>query len=134
MSQLRTDESLQILMFVVAPASVLLVAALIFWVRSKPRFEITFPDFSIAVSRVGREEAYLVYREQDRRFEMVAVLGRKSGDGKKIYVQLPKEMPEDVARHIAANLVLGLTKLGYRYSIGTEGESQKVASGRSRES
>jgi hypothetical protein len=122
------NESIQVLKFVVAPLVVLLAAIIFALVRSNKRLTAKFPDFSVSFSRVGREDAYIVYRDKNKHLEFyVFYVG--PAKGKHIHLEAPKNVREEGIREIALRLAEGLTKLGYdQYSIGREGEARIIVS------
>jgi hypothetical protein len=76
-NQIRSDESLQVLVFVVLPLFLLLISVIFLWVRYSPPSAAKFPTFSVSLSRVGREDAYLVYRDSERRLEFYVGTGER---------------------------------------------------------
>jgi hypothetical protein len=114
---LRTDESTQILVFVCAPL-VLLLVLLIILLRRYDRRKVSFPNYSLTISKVGPTAAYLLYRSDNAALEFVSELRK----GKKffksaIYVMVPAELPNEEIHKIVPDLVLGLDKLRYDYLI-----------------
>jgi hypothetical protein len=123
------NESIQVLIFIVAPL-VLLLAVLIFaLVRSNKRLVARFPGFSVNFSRVGREDAYIVYRDKNKHLDFyVFYVG--PAKGKHIVLQAPKNVRDEDIHDIAPRLAEGLTRLGFsQYSIRREGEARVIASG-----
>jgi hypothetical protein len=125
-SRIRADEPLQVLLFVCVPLLVLLGVVIVLMVRSS-RTSSRFPTFSLSIERVGHEDAYLIYRDQDGHREFYLwPSGRKVA-----HLTAPKELPNEDIRKIVPNLALGLSKLGFQqYSLGKEGETGYIASGR----
>ncbi|MFY9732796.1 MAG: hypothetical protein WB723_00715 [Candidatus Acidiferrales bacterium] len=122
------NESIRVLIFVVGPL-LLLVAVMIFaLVRSSKRLTAKFPGFSVNFSRVGREDAYIVYRDKNRHFEFY-VFHVGPAKGKDVHLQAPKNVRDEDIRDIASRLAEGLTRLGFsQYSIRREGEARVIAS------
>ncbi len=116
------DESLAILLFVCLPMSVLLIGALIYHALMPSPFIAEFPNFRFKINTVGREEAYINYRDDNRSLEFPAQMGRR----RSISIKVPREISEAEARNITANLVLGLTSLRYRYTIFRTGEPEPI--------
>lgn len=115
--EIRTDESVQILLFVCVPLLVLLVALIALLVQ-RSRTTATFATFSVTVSRVGREETYVTYREQDRRTEFLAQIIRgKSFFVPQICVEIPREMSGEQTIDIVPKLGAGFRKLHYEFLI-----------------
>jgi hypothetical protein len=124
-AHLRTDESLQVLVFVCGPLLLLLGTVIVFLIRGS-RTIARFPTFSVRFERVGREDAYVIYRDQVRRREFYMW---PSGT-KQAKLQAPEGLTVDDIREIEPNLAMGLAKLGFRqYSISKKGENQYVATG-----
>src|SRR5258707_4039845 len=125
-NQIRSDESLQVLVFVVLPLVLLLVTAIIVRIRYTPPSTAKFSTFSASLSRVGREDAYFVYRDNDRRLEFYVGPGNRKQE---LCLTLPKELPDQVTQEIVPKLVKGLTKLRVqKYKILNEGETKVIAS------
>jgi hypothetical protein len=117
-------ESLQVLVFVCGPLLLLLCALIVFLVRGS-RTIARFPTFSVKIERVSREDAYVIYRDREKRREFYLGL-----NGRKAMLEAPRELPVEDIRKIVPNLGRGLAKLGFRqYSISKQGESQYVATG-----
>ncbi|SRR6266481_948220 len=119
-NQIRSDESLQVLVFVVLPLVLLLVTAIFLRIRYTPPSTAKFSTFSVSLSRVGREDAYIVYRGNDRRLEFYVGPGNRQQE---LCLAVPKELPDQVAQEIVPKLVKGLTKLRFqKHKILKEGE------------
>jgi len=56
-NQIHSDESLQVLAFVVLPLLVLLISGIILLIKYTPLSTAKFPTFSVSLSRMGREDA-----------------------------------------------------------------------------
>jgi hypothetical protein len=107
----------------------MLVVAIVLWVRATPRTAITFPTFSVTISRVAHNFAYVTYRghESSKYLDFEAGIAR----GKKFFIprillKIPAETPSDVVREIVPNLVMGLEGLRYEYLIYRLGEPQSM--------
>jgi hypothetical protein len=125
-NQIRSDESLQVLVFVVLPLVLLLVTAIFLRIRYTPPSTAKFSTFSVSLSRVGREDAYIVYRGNDRRLEFYVGPGNRKQE---LCLAVPKELPDQVAQEIVPKLAKGLTKLRFqKYKILKEGETKVIAS------
>jgi hypothetical protein len=125
-NRIVSDESLQVLLFVCLPLFMLLLAALIVR-RRLSRSIVSFPDFSVAVSSVGRYETYVIYRDSIRQLEFNADIRR----GRRLFipeilVQIPTNMPEQDRSVIVPNLVRGLQSLHYQYLVYQKGEPQVI--------
>lgn len=125
-NQIRSDESFQVLVFVVLPLVLLLVTAIILRIRYTPPSIAKFSTFSVSLSRVGREDAYIVYRGNDRRLEFYVGPGNRKQE---LCLAVPKELSDQVTQEIVPKLVKGLTKLRFqKYKILKEGETKVIAS------
>jgi hypothetical protein len=126
----RSDQSLQVLVLVVLPLLLLVAAAIFLRIRHTPPTIAKFPQFSVSLSRVGREDAYVVYRDDERRLEFYA----GPGDRKQaLRLELPEGLPSQDAHEIAQRLATGLTKLRFqKYEILKKGKKATIA-GSSRE-
>src|SRR5215471_10870653 len=111
------NESLQVLLFICLPLTLLLVAVMALMVRSSRR-TVTFPSFSLSISSYGTVEAHVVYRREGKEMYFDAAIGRgKNFFIPKIRVLMPRDMPEQDVRTIVPDLVMGLEKLRYEYVI-----------------
>ena len=72
---IRTDESIQVLVFVCVPLLLVLVAIVVLLTRG-PRYSAKFPTFSVTITKIGREEAYVMYRDRNKDVEFAAQIGR----------------------------------------------------------
>ena len=116
------------LIFVVGPPLLLLAVIIFALVRSNKRLTAKFPDFSVNFSRVGREDACIVYRDKNRRLEFY-VFNVGPVKGKDIHLQAPKNVRDEDIHDIAPRLAEGLTRLGFdQYSIRRQGEARVLAS------
>jgi hypothetical protein len=123
--RLRADESLQVLVFVCGPLVLLLGAVIIFLIRGS-RTIARYPTFSVKIERVGREDAYVIYRDVERRADFYMwPSGRR-----RAMLDAPDEVSAEDIHKIAPKLAMGLAKLGFdEYSISKKGESQYVVTG-----
>jgi hypothetical protein len=122
------NESIQVLIFVVAPLVLLLAVIIFALVRSDKRSTAKFPDFSVNFSRVGREDAYIIYRDKNKHLEFYVFYVGPTRD-KNILLQAPKNVRDEDIHGIAPKLALGLARLGFhQYSIRREGEARVIAS------
>jgi len=114
-----------VLLFVVLPAA-LFIALLVVYIRLKPPTIAEFPTFSVSLSRVGREDSYIIYRNGEKRLEFYS----GSAVGKQALLRASREISEEDIHTALPNLALGLAKLGFRqYSICKEGKPEMIASG-----
>jgi hypothetical protein len=125
LNQIRSDESFRVLAFVVLPLLLLFIGGIIFWVRRTPPSVAKFPTFSMRVERLGRDDGYIVYRDNDRRLEFyVGPAERKQAQ----CLALPDKLSDQIIRELVPNLVKGLAKLRFqKYKILKEGETQILA-------
>ena len=83
---------------------------------------VAFPAFSLAIESISHEANYLHYRVGEKMTEFYAATGRGSKFFRtSMITTIPKEIGEDEASKIAADLALGLSKLGYEYAIYRDG-------------
>jgi hypothetical protein len=124
---IRADESHQILIFVVLPLLLLLATATFLQIRHNKPSTAQYATFSVTLSRTGREDAYVIYKNNNgKRLEFYIGPGR----GKKVYLQAPRELPLEAIREIVPNLAVGLATIGFQqYCIRKEGEPQIIAEG-----
>jgi len=121
------DESFRIIAFVCAPLLILLIAALVLRIRSTPRTSVTFTTFSVSLATVGHETAYVTYNEGHTKIHFDAEIGRSEKFFvPRIYLRVPREMPDEDVHRIVPNLILGFTSLGYPYVIYKPGELQVI--------
>ncbi len=57
LAHIRSDESLQVLVFVVLPLLLLLIAGILLRIKYTPASTATFPTFSVNFSRIGPQDA-----------------------------------------------------------------------------
>lgn len=126
LNHIRSDESLQVLLFVVLPLLLLLGTAIFLRIRYTPPSTAQFPNFSVTFSSVGREDSYVIYQDSVRRLEFYAGPGSRK---QLLCLAMPNELPDDIIREIVPRLEVGLTKLRFHnYKILKEGESKVIAS------
>jgi len=125
-NRIHSDESLQVLVFVVLPLLVLLISGIILLIKYTPLSTAKFSTFSVCLSRMGREDANIIYRDNDRRLEFYVGPGERN---QVLWLAIPKELPDRAVREIVSNLELGLVKLGFqKYKIVKKGETEIIAS------
>lgn len=123
---IRSDESLQILVFVVLPLLLLLVTGIFLRIKYMPPSTANFPTFSVSLSRTGHEDANIVYRDDARRLEFYVGPGERK---QVLWLAMPKELPDQAIQEIVPNLAMGLMKLGFqKYKIVKKGETEVIAS------
>jgi hypothetical protein len=122
---IRSDESFQVMAFIVLPFVLLFTGGIIFYFRRIPPSVAAFPNFTLRVSRVGHEDAYIVYRDNDRRLEFYAgPADRKQS----LCLELPRELSDQVINELVPNLVKGLANLRFqKYKILREGQTKILA-------
>jgi hypothetical protein len=124
---IRSDESLQVLIFVVLPLVLLLVTGIFLRIRYTPPSTAKFSNFSVSLSSVGREDAYIVYRDNGRRLEFYVGPGDRK---KELYLAVPKELPDQIINELVPNLARGLAKLRFqKYKIIKKGDTRVLATG-----
>jgi hypothetical protein len=125
LNHVRSDESLQVLLFIVVPLLLLLVSAIFLLIRYMPPSTAKFANFSVSFSRIGREDSYIVYRDGNRRMEFYAGAGARK---QVLCIAVPKELPDEDIHVIVPKLEMGLKKLGFqRYKILKEGAARVIA-------
>ena len=125
-NQIRSDESLQVLVFVVLPLVLLLATAIFLRIKYAAPSTAKYSTFSVSLSTVGREDAYIVYRDNDRRLEFYVGPGNRKQE---LCLAVPKELPDQVTHEIIPKLEKGLKKLRFqKYKILKEGETEVIAS------
>jgi hypothetical protein len=124
-NQIHSDKSLQVLVFVALPLLLLLIAAVFIRMRYRQPSAANFRTFSVSLSVVSREDAYIVYRDKDRRLELYA----GSAERKQVlWLMIPKELADGDTHVVAQNLATGLVKLGFqKYKITKQGETEVIA-------
>lgn len=120
------DETFQVLAFVCVPLLLLLGVFVAILVRGS-RTTARFPAFSVAVSKVGRTEAYVTYRAENTVIEFCAEVGTgKKFFARRISIRIPEEMANEKLCNIVPNLTHGLAKLHYQYLIYRRTGSQTI--------
>jgi hypothetical protein len=120
------EQSVQVLLFVCIPLLALLVALIVLLVQ-RSRKTATFPSFSITISSVDREEAYVLYRGEAKQVEFNAQIGRgKRFFVPRIWVEIPREIADEDLRVVVANLGIGLANLHFDYLIYRRLKSQSI--------
>ena len=111
------DESIWVLVLVCAPLSAFLIAVIALLARAR-RSAIRFADFSLTISQVGRNEAYVSYRAGNVQTEFPAVIARgRSFLRPSISVVIPAEVNQGDMHRIVSDLAKGLASLRYEYRI-----------------
>ena len=83
---------------------------------------VAFPTFSLTLESVSHEDAYIYYQVGEKKTEFYAAIGRgRSNFRSSIITTIPKEIGDEEAAKIAADLALGLSKLGYEYKVYRDG-------------
>ena len=99
----------------------LLVLLFIIVCRGEGR-SVAFPALSLAIESVSHEDAYLYYQVGEKKTEFYAAIGNgKTFFRASMVTTIPKEITDEDATKIAADLALGLSKLGYDYAIYRDG-------------
>jgi hypothetical protein len=81
----------------------------------------------VSFSSVGREDSYIVYRDNERRLEFYVGPGSRN---QLLRLAMPKELPDQVIQEIVPKLELGLIQLRFKkYKILKGGETKVIASG-----
>jgi hypothetical protein len=121
------DESTRVLVFVCGPLLLLLFAVIALLIRGS-RNVAKFPTFSVTISKVGHQEAYVYYCLNGRKTEFQAEISRgKSFFVPRISVRVAEDVPEHEVFKIVSNLALGLSKLHYEYLIYRKREQLRVS-------
>jgi hypothetical protein len=125
-NQTRSDEPLQVLVFVVLPLLLLLIIGIFLRIKNTLPSTANFPEFSVSFSRTGHEDASIVYRDKARRLEFYVGPGERK---QVLWLAMPRELPDEAIQKIVPNLAMGLVKLGFqKYKIVKEGETEATAS------
>lgn len=81
-----------------------------------------FPTFSLAIESVSHEDAYIYYQVGEKKTEFYAAIRPgKTSFRTAMITTILKEITDEEAIKIAADLALGLSKLGYDYAIYRDG-------------
>ena|SRR5579872_5753160 len=116
-SHFRLDESIWVLLLVCVPLLTLLIVLIVLLARGTRR-TARFADFSVTISTIGREEAYVKYVSSKKRAEFRASIGRgRSFFRPLIVVTIPAELTQEEFGKVASDLALGLGRLRYEYRI-----------------
>jgi hypothetical protein len=120
MSFLRNipSESLQVLVFICLPLTLLLIAFIFWSVRNSKRIA-RFPTFTVTVEKLGHEGyGFVAYREGERnlQFDSMIVAGSRLFSSL-IKVRIPKDLSEKDVVAIVPKLAQGLEELPYEFSI-----------------
>ena len=110
LNRIHTDESVKVLVFVVLPLLCLFIVGIILWIRSQPPTTARFPTFSVSISRVSHESAYIVYKDQEWQVDFYA----GPCDRRKAWLLAPRELSKENLRKLVPNLDVGLRKLGFK--------------------
>jgi hypothetical protein len=110
------DESIWVLGLVCGPL-LALIAVIALLARGR-RYAIRFADFSLTISKLGRNEAYVSYRAGNMQTEFPAAIGRgRSFFRPSISVVIPAELSQGDLHRIVSDLAAGLATLRYEYRI-----------------
>ena len=91
------------------------------YIRGEGR-SVTFQAFSLAIESVSHEDAYIYYQVGRKKTEFYAAIGRgKTFFRTSMITTIPKEITDEEATKITADLALGLSELGYDYEIYRDG-------------
>lgn len=83
---------------------------------------VTFPTFSLRIESVSHEDAFIYYQVGEKTAEFYAAIRQgRSFFRSSMITTIPKEIRDEEATKIAADLALGLSKLGYEYKIYRDG-------------
>ena len=115
MSSVR--ESVLILVFGCAPLLLLLIAALVLRARVTPRSYVKLPTFSLAISRFGRTEVTVIYRNETRNLYFDARVGGRMFRKCRIAVSAPSDLSPEDFQAVVPKLAEGLSRLRYEYLI-----------------
>ena len=117
LNRFHADESVQVLVFVVAPLLCLFIVGIVVWIRSRLPTTAQFPTFSVSISRLSREDAYIVYKDREWQVDFYA----GPCDRRKAFLLVPSELSDEDFRKLVPNLDMGLRRLGFRdYKIAQE--------------
>jgi hypothetical protein len=116
-SHFHLDESIWVLLLVCTPLLTLLIVLIVLTAKGSRR-TARFPDFSVTISTVGREEAYVKYVCGKKQAEFRASTGR----GRRFFrplivVTIPAELTQEDFGKVASDVALGLSRLRYEYRI-----------------
>ena len=116
-SHFHLGESIWVLLLVCIPLLALLIVLIILRGRGSRR-TARFADFSLTISTIGREEAYVKYVSSKKQTEFPASIGRgRSFFRPLIVVTMPAELTQEDFDKVASDVALGLGFLRYEYRI-----------------
>ena len=111
------DQSIWVLLLVCVPLVVLLITLIALLTRGRRR-TATFSGFSVTISQIGREEAYVKYASVNRHAEFPASIGRgRNFFRPSILVTMPMALTPEDLRKTVSDIALGLGSLGFEYCI-----------------
>jgi hypothetical protein len=123
---IHINEWLQVLVLVCLPLVFLLSAVIILLRRGRGKV-VVFPGFSVTISIVGRNEAYVTYQGNSTQLEFSTEIGRgKKMFSSRVALEVPKEVPDEDVREIVPQLALALAKLHYEYLVFRKREFQTI--------
>ena len=100
-NQIRSDESLQVLLFVVLPLFLLLITGIFLRIKYTQPSTAKFPTFSVSLSRLSHEDASIIYKDNDRRLEFWVGPGERK---QVLWLAMPKELPDQAIHEIVPNV------------------------------
>lgn len=116
-SNFHLDESIWILLLVCVPLLTLLIVLIVLLAKSS-RHTARFSDFSVTISTISREEAYVKYVSGTKQAEFRASIGRgRSFFRPLIVVTVPAELTQEDLGKVASDVALALSLLRYDYRI-----------------
>ena len=125
---IRSNESIQVLVFIVLPLLLLLLTVIVLLFGNRPRTRAIFPTFSVEITMVTYRDGYIAYFENETRTEFVAELELAKSFYKPgiFHVCAPDGMSDEDQQRIIPNLARGLKELKRRFVIYRRGELQVV--------
>ena len=116
-SHFHLDESIWVLLLVCIPLLALLIVLIAMLTRGNRR-TARFADFSVTITTMGREEAYVKYVSSEKQKEFPASIGRGRGFFRPlIVVTMPADLTQEDFGKVASDVALGLGSLRYEYLI-----------------
>src|SRR5689334_14230143 len=116
-SHFHLDESVWVLLLVCIPLLALLIVLIVLRARCSRR-TARFADFSVTISTVSREEAYVKYVSSRKQTEFPPSIGRgRSFFRPLIVVTMPAELTQEDFGKVVSDVALGLGFLRYEYRI-----------------
>jgi len=116
-SNFRLDESIWVLLLVCIFLLALLIVLIVLLARGSRR-TARFADFSVMISTISREEAYVKYASSKKQAEFRASIARgRSFFRPLIVVTVPAEVTQEDSGKVASDVALGLGRLRYEYRI-----------------